>query len=196
MTTTNLDYSQYWENRYVEKKIGWDIGYANKVLTSYVESNHSKESKILVPGAGHAYEVASLFNSGYKHIEATDFSISAKENFIVRNPTFPEEQYLLNDFFKLKGSYDVILEQTFFCAINPELREAYVEQMHNLLNEGGVLYGLLFVMDKPDGPPYGGTTAEYIKLFSSKFEIKQMVECTESIEPRLGTEIIIELIKK
>ena len=37
-----------------------------------------------------------------------------------------------------------MIEQTFFCAINPELRTKYAQQSSNILNPKGKLIGLLF----------------------------------------------------
>lgn len=38
----------------------------------------------------------------------------------------------------------VLMEQTFFCAINPSLRKDYVAKMHELLAPNGKLVGVLF----------------------------------------------------
>jgi methyl halide transferase len=68
--------------------------------------------------------------------------------------------------------------------------------MHRLLNKEGVLFGLLFDMDKNDGPPYGGNADEYVGLFQNKFELNVLQKCLESIAPRLGRELIFEFKKK
>jgi hypothetical protein len=47
--------------------------------------------------------------------------------------------------------------------------------MASLLNPKGKLVGLLF--DFPlttEGPPFGGSTSEYLNLFSDKFNIKTL----------------------
>ncbi len=51
---------------------------------------------------------------------------------------------ILGDFFKHKGEYELVLEQTFFCAINPSLRKNYVAKMKELLLLNGKLVGVLF----------------------------------------------------
>ena len=101
------------------------------------------------------------------------------------------------DFFKHLGQYDLILEQTFFCAIDPAMRRNYVEQCYSLLKEGGKLTGLLFnrVFEK-DGPPFGGTKMEYEALFEYRFVFKQFDICTNSIAPRQGSELFIEFVRK
>ena len=40
-------------------------------------------------------------------------------------------------FFEHNKKYDLILEQTFFCALNPALRRAYVAKVYELLNVNG-----------------------------------------------------------
>jgi len=44
---------------------------------------------------------------------------------------------ILGDFFKHEGEYELILEQTFFCSINPPLRKDYKAMMKELLAQRG-----------------------------------------------------------
>ncbi|MBX9448501.1 MAG: hypothetical protein KL787_01740 [Taibaiella sp.] len=101
------------------------------------------------------------------------------------------------DFFEHRGNYDLILEQTFFCALPPGLRENYAKKMQQLLNPGGTLAGVLFHIEfEKAGPPFGGHTREYQKLFDPCFHIHKMEPCYNSIAPRDGHEVFIHLIKK
>lgn len=109
-------------------------------------------------------------------------------------PDFPQENLLHKDFFELTGKFDLILEQTFFCALNPILRSKYVVKMHQLLAEEGSLVGVLF--NEPlydDHPPFGGGKALYKSLFQKLFHIKKMELCYNSIAPRQGRELFINL---
>ena len=95
-----------------------------------------------------------------------------------------------SDFFTLNTTFDLILEQTFFCALPPEMRTQYVEKMASLLNPKGKLAGLLF--DFPlttEGPPFGGSATEYLNLFSDKFTIKTLEKAHNSIKPRQNKEL-------
>lgn len=187
----------YWNNRYVNEQTGWDIGYANKALTNYILKCHpSRDVKILIPGAGHAYEAEYLWELGYKNVYITDLSEQARNNFLERVKGFPEEQYIITDFFEHKDQYDVILEQTFFCALDPKLRESYAITMRDLLKPGGKLAGVLFNFEKPEGPPFGGSKEEYLGYFEPLFKVCKMEECYASIAPRAGTELFFELAKK
>ena len=69
--------------------------------------------------------------------------------------------------------------------------------MHDLLNNGGKLVGLLF--DGPlneDYPPFGGTKQEYEKYLRPYFNIKVFERSYNSIIPRKGRELFMILIKK
>jgi len=195
MTNLKLDVA-YWDSRYKASNTGWDIGYANKIHVDYVKSNYTKTAKILEPGAGNAYEVNELWNEGYAHVYALDYSPTAKETFTARNPNFPSDQYLIGDFFELQGTFDLILEQTFFCALDPSLRKAYIHKMHTLLRPGGKIMGVLFNFTTTDGPPFGGSAQEYRLLFEEKFTIIRLEDAKNSIPQRQGNELLFELVKK
>ena len=57
------------------------------------------------------------------------------------------------------------IEQTFFCAIDPQYRKDYVRQSNKLLKSKGKLVGLLFDFPIEQGPPFGGSISEYKALF-------------------------------
>ncbi len=106
-----------------------------------------------------------------------------------------EKHIVVADFFEYEGEFDVVMEQTFFCALPPAKREAYVEKMHELIVAGGTLAGLLFDIPLDQGPPFGGDIERYHGLFSKHFEIKTMEACYNSIQPREGRELFFILKK-
>ena len=68
--------------------------------------------------------------------------------------------------------------------------------MHDLLNEYGILTGLLFNRTfEKTGPPYGGNSAEYHELFSQNFQINHLDPAKNSIPQRQGNELFIEFVK-
>ncbi|ESU22887.1 hypothetical protein FEDK69T_17920 [Flavobacterium enshiense DK69] len=126
-----------------------------------------------------------------------DFAESPLQNIKKRIPEFPESQLIQSDFFDLAGKFDLIMEQTFFCALSPELRKNYVAKMHSLLSDKGKLFGLLF--DFPlteDGPPFGGSKEEYTNLFSELFNIKTLETAHNSIQPRKARELFFIVTPK
>ncbi|WP_179006590.1 methyltransferase [Winogradskyella forsetii] len=180
----------YWENRYAKDQTGWNIGYVSTPLKNYIDQLEDKSLKILIPGAGNSYEAEYLWNNGFKHVYVLDVAQQPLDNLKSRIPDFPEKQLLNVDFFELRDTYDLIIEQTFFCALNPSLREKYVEQMHQLLKPKGKLVGLFFNFElTEDGPPFGGNRAEYQSRFESKFHIKVLEPSINSIKQRQGKEL-------
>lgn len=188
---------EFWNERYREQNTGWDIGYPSTPIKSFFEGLKTKDKKILIPGAGNAYEAQFLYSIGFKNTFIVDFAELAIRNFKERIPQFPLDQIECINFFDHKGQYDIIVEQTFFCAIDKTLRKDYVSKCHELLNPSGVIVGLLFIVEfGKDEPPYGGTIEEYHDLFSKYFNIHKLEPCYNSIQARMGSELFIHFKKK
>mgnify|MGYP001044084631 CR=1 FL=1 len=184
----------YWEDRYVNNNTGWDMGKVSPPLKIWLDNQSNKELKILIPGAGNAYEVEYAFANGFQNVFLLDIAPTAVTNFKNRNPNFPEANILLADFFNLEMEFDIIMEQTFFCALDPKIRSRYVSKCHEILKPDGKIVGLQF--DFPltrEGPPFGGSVKEYEELYSPLFAIHKMERCLDSIEPRQGKELWVEL---
>lgn len=187
----------YWESKYNTEATGWDIGYASAPLSTYFNQLTNKELKILIPGGGNCYEAEYLFEQGFKNIFVIDIVDQPLKNLKARFPDFPDNQLIHDDFFNLEGKYDLIVEQTFFCALDPILRKKYVDKMNDLLTENGKLAGLLFDYELTEvGPPFGGSSTEYLQLFSKKFTIKKLERCYNSIQSRAGRELFFIFEKK
>lgn len=187
---------EYWDEKYRQKATGWDIGYISSPLKKYFDQLINKELKILVPGAGSGYEVEYLFQHGFSKTFMLDFSKQSMLKFTNRYPDFPKGQLINEDFFEHQGQYDLIIEQTFFSAVNPSNRIKYARHCYDLLKPGGKLVGLLFAQEfEFDGPPYGGTAVEYQKLFSELFKIDVLEIANNSIKPRKGRELFLMLRK-
>lgn len=192
----NLNES-FWSEKYLRNKTGWDIGYVSTPIKEYIDQLEDKNLKILIPGGGNSYEAEYLFEQGFSNVFVADISKIPLSNLLSRNPKFPENQLLHIDFFNVKDTFDLIFEQTFFCALPPEKRPDYVEKMHQLLTKNGKLVGLLFDMKlNEDHPPFGGSKTEYETLFSPFFRIEKMEPAYNSIKPRAGKELFVSLRKK
>lgn len=197
MGKENFD-AGYWNNRYEKTETGWDIGSVSSPLKAYIDQLSDKHLSILIPGCGNAYEAEYLLQHGFTNITLIDISSvlveSIKEKFAAY--TGKQLHVIVGDFFKLDKQFDLVLEQTFFCALHPSQREAYVHKMAEILKPGGKLAGVLFNRDFEGGPPFGGSIEEYEQLFSGKFMIKTLAECYNSIEPRKGSEVFVVLMKR
>lgn len=190
-------YEAFWNHKYLSGETGWDIGYVSTPIKEYIDQLSDKNLKILIPGGGNSYEAEYLFENGFNNVFVVDISSIPLKNLAERLPSFPKENLLHADFFELEDTFDLILEQTFFCALDPSLREAYTDKMQQLLKPDGKLVGLLFNIPlNDDKPPFGGNKDEYEKLFSEKFKIEKMETAYNSIPPRTGNELFFKLRKK
>ncbi|WGF91517.1 methyltransferase domain-containing protein [Aequorivita marisscotiae] len=190
-------YEAFWNHKYLSGETGWDIGQVSTPIKEYIDQLSDKNLKILIPGGGNSYEAEYLFNNGFTNVFVVDISSIPLRNLAKRLPSFPKENLLHADFFDLEDSFDLILEQTFFCALQPVLREDYVTKMHQLLKPEGKLVGLLFNIPlNNDKPPFGGNKAEYKNLFSERFKIQIMETAYNSVMPRAGNELFINFKKR
>lgn len=188
---------EYWETRWQNNETGWDIGHPSTPLQSYFEQLEDKNLKILIPGAGNAYEAEALHHLGFKNVWVVDIAPGAIAKFEARVPDFPKEHLVCANFFELEDQFDIMIEQTFFCALSPTEREKYCIKTKQLLKSGGKLVGLLFNIELfQDHPPYGGNESEYRPLFEKYFSIELMEESHNSIDPRSGNELFIKMIKE
>lgn len=186
----------FWENKYKANKTGWDLGEVSPPLKAYFDQLEDKELKILIPGGGNSYEAEYLFNKGFKNVFIVDLSETALENIQKRVPSFPNSQLILGDFFDLDATFDLVIEQTFFCALNPDLRKKYAQKMNAILKENGKLVGLLFNAKlNEDHPPFGGDKEEYITYFKPYFTFNVFEKCYNSYHNRQEMELFIKFIK-
>jgi len=186
----------FWNTRWENKETGWDIGYASPALSEFAASYPNKNAAVLIPGCGNAYEAEMLLAKGFRDITLVDIAPIAVARLQQKFEDKPEIKVICSDFFQHKGQYDLMLEQTFFCALPPSYRKKYVAQATQLIKPGGQLVGLLFDIDfAKAGPPFGGHEAEYRELFAPNFTIATMEACHNSIPPRAGSELFIQLLR-
>jgi methyl halide transferase len=201
MIENNLT-ENYWTNRYKDQSTGWDIGYPSTPLKEYIDQLTDKNIRILIPGAGNAYEAEYMIAQGFANIFVMNISAIPLENFTDRNPNFPKEQLIEANFFEHNGKYDLIIEQTFFCSFEPtkENRNNYAKQIAALLKTNGKLVGVWFdiplVEGNMDKRPFGGSKIEYLEYLKPYFDVKIFETCYNSILPRAGQELYGIFIKK
>ena len=192
----DISSSEYWEKRYRQGDTGWDMKQVSPPIRSYIDQLASKDLKILIPGAGNAYEAEYLIKQGFTETYVADIAQSPLSNLKQRVPGFPESQLMHLDFFDIDQQFDLVIEQTFFCALPPVKRADYAQKMHEILNPKGILAGLFFDFPLSDqGPPFGGNKKEYLTYFKNLFEIKTLEPCYNSYPKRQGKELFFEFIK-
>ena len=187
----------YWNNQYVANTTGWDLGQVSPPLKAYIDQLTNKDLRILIPGCGNTYEAEYLSQQGFSNITIIDIATALVETLSKKFEGDPNIKIIFGDFFDHMGEYDLILEQTFFCAINPPLRKAYVAKMKELIATNGKLAGVLFDKEfEHKGPPFGGCKCEYTPLFENDFNFKIFELCYNSFPKRKGTELFFILSKE
>ena len=185
----------YWETQYKAKATAWDLGKIAPPIQTYIDSIENKNISILIPGCGNSYEAEYLLEHRFTNITVIDIAPTPVAVLKEKFKNNPNIQIVLGDFFEHHGKYDLVIEQTFFCALPPTMRQKYVWKMHQLLADEGKLAGLLFNRTFEVSPPFGGSKEEYEKLFAAAFDFFKMVLCPNSIAPRANSELFFELKK-
>jgi SAM-dependent methyltransferase len=185
----------YWDNQYLANTLGWDLGQVSPPIKEYIDSIPNKNAKILIPGCGNSYEAEYLLKNNFTDITVIDISptlVAALKQKFAENKNI---KIVLGDFFEHKNQYDIIIEQTFFCALHPNDREKYVFKMHELLRKNGKLVGLLFNREFEKSPPFGGSLKEYEMLFANSFILNSISPAINSVTTRTNSELFIDFTK-
>jgi len=192
---SNLGQS-YWDKQYESNSTGWDLGEVSPPIKAYIDQLTNKNLSILIPGCGNTYEADYLLQQNFTNVTVIDIAPTLVEKLKMKYAANPNIQIIQGDFFAHQGLYDLIIEQTFFCALNPSLRESYVNKMSKLFAPNGKLMGVLFDRNfEKEGPPFGGNQEAYKKLFQTNFELVHFMPCYNSYHKRANTELFI-LLKK
>lgn len=199
--THNSQEKHYWTKRYQEERTGWDIGYPATPLKAYIDQLQDKTVSILIPGAGNAYEAEYLWHKGFQNVVVMDISEFPLKHFQERNPDYPKAQLVVEDFFNHETQYDLIFEQTFFCALVPtdENRNAYAKHMAQLLKPKGKLVGVWFdlpLTESMEKRPFGGDKELYLNYLNPYLKTIIFEPCYNSIPPRMGSELFGIFSKK
>lgn len=185
----------FWEARYQNGDTGWDQGAASLGLTDLLQAGQIQAGSVLVPGCGRGHEARALARAGFEvtGMDITKGAISEAVS-LAEAEGGQKIKFVQADFFNLPekgfGPYDWIFEHTFFCAINPKLREDYVETVARLIRPGGGLIGMFYHIQAESGPPFGCTREELLERFSPQFTL-ELEKTPRSFPDREGKELLM-----
>ena len=193
----NSSMPEYWEKSYQSGDMGWDLGGPTPIFDDWIQYQTDSLS-ICIPGAGNGWDAINFAEKGH-NVTAVDFAESA----IVNMNTLAQERgiqinLIHSDIFELRKlfshTFDIVLEYTCFCAIDPARRMDYVKMINQILKPNGKLVCLLFPIDKninDGGPPFAVDLDSTISIFSKYFTLDTKEISTLSIERRKGREVFI-----
>jgi methyl halide transferase len=194
----NLD-QNYWVSRYENADTPWDAGTITQPIKDFFDKITDKNVKILIPGAGNAHEAIYLHCAGFRNVYICDWAAAPLQFLAAQLPDLPKDRLLESDFFALPYTdfFDFVIEQTFFCALPPAMRPDYAPKMQKMLKSGGQLVGLMFnfPLNTTGEPPYGGSESEYRSHFEPFFSQISIAPCPNSIKPRLGKELWVQMTR-
>lgn len=182
----------FWETSYQQQHTPWDLGGPTPVFQRLIAEQALPAGRLLIPGAGRGYDAIAFAKAGFL-VTAVDVSASAcAELRQAAEAAGVAIEVVEADFFtfEVDAPFDAVLEYTFFCAISPTLRPAYRKRMQELIQPGGLLFGLFFPLNKEDeeGPPFRVSVAEVEGLFGDAFALERSELPADSIKPRAGNE--------
>jgi SAM-dependent methyltransferase len=186
---------EFWEQCYLEKKDGWEMGGPTPVLTLHfteVKKKFSEGSEILVPGCGRGHDAAFLAGEKLR-VTALDFSEEAlkasRDKYgSVKGLSF-EKADVFSYLKKNPQRFDGIFEHTLFCAIDPEERQKFIHATAQALRPSGYWFGVFFMRSSPGGPPFGLTQWELRERVQADFEIFDWKISPASATPRKNQEL-------
>ena len=137
----------------------FDANRPEPALVALMERHRLPTGRALVPGCGRGYSVVQLASAERTALglDIAPTGVAAARDFIAEavggsqleaQVDVQQADFFSPDLVSTLGQFDVVYDCTFLCAIQPDLRKAWAEQMSKLLSSEGELITLIF----PNGP--------------------------------------------
>lgn len=192
--------AKFWDPLFAADAGGWELGRAAPPLRAWFCLNEHvlKGRRALVPGCGRGHEARLAAELGAQ-VTAIDLSPTAIAQAQARTGPELAVAFRVGDLFAQIGqppAFDVVVEHTCFCAIDPARRDDYVEAVADALEVGGALVGLFYAHGRPGGPPFTTDAREIELRFQRRFEIETIEVARGSTLVRHGHELLAVLRRR
>ncbi|MEM7517098.1 MAG: methyltransferase domain-containing protein [Planctomycetota bacterium] len=164
-----------WAQRYAEKNTPWDNGEAHPDLRErFADLDLPRGGRALVPGCGRGHDALFLAQQGL-NVLAVDLVEGLADEVGARFEKLGS-RFLVADALTLEidEPFDLVFEQTFYCAIDPEQRPAWAALQARALKPGGKLAVLVFPIDRPKdlgGPPWQTRSEDLQAVLGENFRL-------------------------
>lgn len=156
----------FWQARFERGETPWDRGGPGPQLAAWIaEGRFTPPCRVLVPGCGSGHDVRALAAAGVD-VTGLDYAPAA-----IAQARAGLQAAGLDGWATLvqadalqwspDAPFDAVYEQTCWCALHPDLWQAYAEQLHRWLRPGGRLHLMAMQVLRPgaaegriEGPPY------------------------------------------
>ncbi|CAN5588306.1 hypothetical protein BH10BDE1_BH10BDE1_32610 [soil metagenome] len=153
----------WWDERYESGDTRWDGAGPHPLLDSLISPLKLTRCRVLILGCGAGHDAAWWERQGHI-VTGVDYSQEAVDRARANYGERDSLKWVRADAFKLPqewtSRFDIVFENTMFCAIPPARREELVRAWWRLLTPRGRVIGLALIMDKLSGPPYGSSEWE------------------------------------
>jgi methyl halide transferase len=197
----------FWKQAYDNGQDRWELGRAAPPLVRSVAElvGREKIERAIVLGCGRGHEARLLRRSGVEQVTAVDFVSTAIEQARMTdgddgiNATI---DWRVQDVFDLSRSdragFDLVLEHTCFCAIDPARRSEWFDMVAAILRSGGVLLALFYAHGREGGPPFTTNRIEIEQavLARTDFALESIEVPGDSIEKRAGQELLVRVRRR
>lgn len=189
----------FWTDLYKGGQDNWEQGREALALPDVLPQLKLSKARILVLGCGSGHDAAFFANQGHV-VTGVDFSNEAIERAQTNYKSIENLSFVKADIFSLPeqwaGRFDLIFEHTCYCAISPERRNELVKVWKKMLQPQGHLLGVFFVMEKRQGPPWGGSEWEVRERLKKDFNFLFWTRWHRSIPGRKSKELVVYASRK
>lgn len=189
-----VGHEKFWSGLYQTSNDPWELNAPAPALLDMLPRLKLPKSRVLVMGCGRGNDAAFFAEAGHI-VTAIDISEEAVKEGQERYKHLSNITWLRQDVFQIppswNGQFDVIFEHTCYCAVDPSQRSAMVKLWNRLLNPGGFLMGVFFAMDRPSGPPFGGTEWELRERLRKFYQFQFWGRWKKSTPKREGSEFFV-----
>jgi SAM-dependent methyltransferase len=193
----------FWQTLYDGNDTPFDLRGPSAPFIDWLDAEKPRPGRAVVPGCGRGHDVLELARRGWDAL-GIDFAPSA-----VRDATGNASRagligarFLEADIFALgpehDAAYDLLFEQTCYCAIEPHRRDEYARIAARLVKARGWLAFVVYPVDgRAGGPPFNIGVEEVPLRFASAFELVQIGAPRRASAPgRTGKELFALLRRK
>lgn len=192
--------NEFWTDQYQKSdRPNWDLNEAANSFKDMLPRLKLPKSRVLVLGCGLGHDAALFAQAGHV-VTAVDFSELAIQKAKEKYGLFQNLQFIVADVFNLpqewNESFDLVVEHTLFCAIDPHRRKELISVWKKLLHEEGHIFSVFFTMFKPSGPPFGLTEMDLRTFLKPSFQFLFWGRFRNSIPGRQGKELFVYAKKR
>lgn len=166
-----------WSERYRTFDTPWNLGRAHPELVRRLENGELAPRdgfrKALVAGCGHGHDALALARAGFS-VTAVDI-VSDLRDHLEEKLAAMGGRFVIADALALEGeTFDLVLDHTFFCAIDLSMRADWGAMIGRVLRPGGALASIVYPFSKPmeaGGPPWGVSRQAIEAALGGRFEV-------------------------